>query len=298
MGLRFNPFTGNFDFTGGSSFDPHSPGPIGDVTPSTGAFTSITATPANDTSGLSITGGSITGSGATSFLNVTGTWNTTGSPDALSVNIVNTASGSSAMMIGLRRSGVIVGGISKTGDLTLRNIDGPIVSFSWFGNDRSGSMQLNGQSVSIEGPWRSISTQTGGIARFTALSASAVSTWFSLQDDEIVGSLSLRDGSTANQFRVANTFSSQTSYEMFSIDWKTEANVARVGPVVGSGGGTARTAKYYLVANGPFITSGSGDPEGVVSAPVGSLFTRTDGGVLTTLYVKQSGAGNTGWAAK
>lgn len=46
-------------------------------------------------------------------------------------------------------------------------------------------------------------------------------------------------------------------------------------------------------------TSGVGSPEGVVSAPVGSLYTRSDGGTNTTLYVKQiGGGGNTGWAAK
>jgi hypothetical protein len=45
-------------------------------------------------------------------------------------------------------------------------------------------------------------------------------------------------------------------------------------------------------------TSGVGSPEGVVTAVVGSLYTRTDGGAGTTLYVKQSGTGNTGWAAK
>jgi len=46
-----------------------------------------------------------------------------------------------------------------------------------------------------------------------------------------------------------------------------------------------------------FLT-GSGSPEGVNAAPVGSLYTRTDGGAGTTLYVKESGTGNTGWVAK
>jgi hypothetical protein len=41
-----------------------------------------------------------------------------------------------------------------------------------------------------------------------------------------------------------------------------------------------------------------GSPEGVVTAAVGSLALRTDGGASTTLYVKQSGTGNTGWVAK
>jgi len=44
---------------------------------------------------------------------------------------------------------------------------------------------------------------------------------------------------------------------------------------------------------------GSGSPEGVVSAPVGAVYHRTDGGAVTSFYVKESGStGNTGWVAK
>ena len=46
------------------------------------------------------------------------------------------------------------------------------------------------------------------------------------------------------------------------------------------------------------ITEGTGTPEGVVTATVGSLFARTNGGTGTTLYVKETGTGNTGWVAK
>lgn len=49
---------------------------------------------------------------------------------------------------------------------------------------------------------------------------------------------------------------------------------------------------------GPRWLHGSGSPEGVVSAPVGSFFSRTNGGAGTTFYVKESGTGNTGWVAK
>ncbi len=51
-------------------------------------------------------------------------------------------------------------------------------------------------------------------------------------------------------------------------------------------------------AAGPTISFGTGTPEAAVTAPMGSLFLRTDGGAATTLYVKTSGAGNTGWTAK
>ena len=47
-----------------------------------------------------------------------------------------------------------------------------------------------------------------------------------------------------------------------------------------------------------FFTVGSGSPEGSVTASVGALYTRTNGGANTTLYVKESGTGNTGWVAK
>jgi len=77
---------------------------------------------------------------------------------------------------------------------------------------------------------------------------------------------------------------------------------------------TVGTTGDFSLANGNFVvstsgkgvslpggitwTSGTGSPEGVVTAPVGSLYSRSDGGVLTSLYVKQSGSGNTGWAGK
>jgi hypothetical protein len=54
-----------------------------------------------------------------------------------------------------------------------------------------------------------------------------------------------------------------------------------------------------FTGNGSVIwRCGANTPEGAVTAPVGSLFTRTDGGANTTLYVKESGTGNTGWVAK
>ncbi|NBU72072.1 MAG: hypothetical protein EBS53_11610 [Bacteroidetes bacterium] len=39
-------------------------------------------------------------------------------------------------------------------------------------------------------------------------------------------------------------------------------------------------------------------PEGAVTAPIGSLYSRINGGAGTSFYVKESGTGNTGWVAK
>jgi hypothetical protein len=44
--------------------------------------------------------------------------------------------------------------------------------------------------------------------------------------------------------------------------------------------------------------SGTGSPEGVVTAEVGTMYLRLDGSTSTTAYFKTSGSGNTGWTAK
>jgi hypothetical protein len=57
----------------------------------------------------------------------------------------------------------------------------------------------------------------------------------------------------------------------------------------GPGGSTAPDCGIYF---------GTGTPEGAVTAGVGSLYQRRDGGAGTSLYVKQTGTGNTGWVGK
>src|SRR5215203_2917226 len=58
--------------------------------------------------------------------------------------------------------------------------------------------------------------------------------------------------------------------------------------------GAVRVAETVNATNGFLIgelkiLKGAGSPEGVVNAPAGSLFLRTDGGPTSTLYVKTSG---------
>lgn len=68
---------------------------------------------------------------------------------------------------------------------------------------------------------------------------------------------------------------------------------------------TARWQRWYssLVSSitllGTRTQTGSGDPNGVVTANRGTIYLRTDGAAGTTLYVKETGDNtNTGWAAK
>jgi hypothetical protein len=83
-----------------------------------------------------------------------------------------------------------------------------------------------------------------------------------------------------------------------------------IGLVVGLVLGTALIVGAQTVGVGRFtllrigvttqdtrIRAGTGTPEAVVTGNVADLFLRTDGGAGTSFYVKESGAGNTGWAA-
>lgn len=58
------------------------------------------------------------------------------------------------------------------------------------------------------------------------------------------------------------------------------------------------TWSSFRVGRNNAWTISTGTPEGAVVAPIGTLFFRLDGGAGATLYVKESGTGNTGWAAK
>jgi hypothetical protein len=46
------------------------------------------------------------------------------------------------------------------------------------------------------------------------------------------------------------------------------------------------------------LYEGVGSPEGVVVATPGSIYANTAGGAGATLWVKESGVGDTGWIAK
>lgn len=86
-----------------------------------------------------------------------------------------------------------------------------------------------------------------------------------------------------------------SSSEIFRVQNKYSGTYGGFPPVF-------RAATGYVAlgtdASGVKIYYGAGSPNGTYIGTVGSLFLRTDGGASTTLYVKESGTGNTGWVAK
>lgn len=77
--------------------------------------------PAN-TVGIGATGYSLTGSADASFMDIAGTWNTTGTPSAIKLNITDTASNGSSLLVQLQVGGVNRFRVDKNGNVTVSNV--------------------------------------------------------------------------------------------------------------------------------------------------------------------------------
>lgn len=96
-----------------------------------------TFTPAANTEAITVTGFSLTGANAQSILDLTGTWNTSGQPSAIKLNITDTASIASSFLLDMR-----VGGVQKF----YVQKDGSFVSGS-FSVSADGSFSAGGDFV-------------------------------------------------------------------------------------------------------------------------------------------------------
>jgi len=125
------------------------------------------------------------------------------------------------------------------------------------------------------------------------------------------GGLELNDGETGDRNTVIDLHSDDTNTD-FSSRILRGGGVNGTYSMVNAGTGamlfgTNSVSRVQIpgnenavqfVSNAVKITTGTGSPEGVVTAAVSSIYLRADGGANTSLWVKESGAGNTGWVSK
>lgn len=79
-----------------------------------------------------------------------------------------------------------------------------------------------------------------------------------------------------------------------AVNYATGVITLGGGTPTSSAGTISQTSAYFVGVD----LTGTGTPEGVVTANPGSVYTNLSGGAGTTLYIKESGTGNTGWIAK
>lgn len=188
-------------------------------------FTGLqTITQASANAGIiASTGYSLTGSNATNMIDLAGTWNTSGAPTAISLNMTNTASGAAALLIDLQVGGVSQFKVSKGG----------IVTSTFSGQLSAGA----GATVAVS----EISLQsTNKIAWYSG-------NVFTTADTGLIrvsaGVLSLNDGSTTTtnyrDLRVRDVFTNDASFLIRTLTTITGGSTANVptlttGPVTGN----------------------------------------------------------------
>jgi hypothetical protein len=152
--------------------------------------------------------------------------------------------------------------------------------------------QLRVNSVGPEGAITAISVAAPGLYQAPPANHVAVDTGIATFDLTNAGSTPI-----AFKIDVSGIFQTIVFEDINNVPWLTKPPyVSREG--VPSGYPYVPGGIRVGGVGGPFWLSGAGAPNGQVEAPVGSLYSRTDGGAGTTLYVKETGSDNTGWIPK
>jgi hypothetical protein len=81
-------------------------------------ITSLALAPGANGSPLVASGYSLTGANAQSLLDLSGTWNTSGTPIAIKLNITDTASNAASLLMDLQKGGVSQFSVSRSGRIT------------------------------------------------------------------------------------------------------------------------------------------------------------------------------------
>lgn len=176
---------------------------------------------------IAITPEALTGSAAGSSLDIAQTWNTTGTPTALKLNVTDTASNANSLLMDLQVGGSGRLSVRKTGAVLSKSF----IASSW---DASGQITLNYFGFGLELPGNRAVAWNDGIA----------SSGFPdvLLYRDAAATLAQRNGANAQTFRIYNTTDSGiTNYERGFVGWSS--NTLRIGTEKG-GTGTARALEF------------------------------------------------------
>jgi len=228
-----------------------------------GARLSITA-PANS-SALSSTGYSLTGSNAQSMIDLAGTWNTTGTPTLIKANVTDTASNASSLLIDLQVGGVTQLNASKTGGLTSA-ITGSARVIQWNGNNNYIGSTSNQIIISSYGGALNVSNTI--VSTTLPLGIGGVIGQNAILIGEAANTLALRNGANAQAFNIYNTYTSGSVFERGFMRWVS--NVLEIG-----------TEHVGASARGISFKTGGTERIGIGAAGIVAV----TGGVTATSYV-------------
>ena len=218
------------------------------------------AAAANDTA-IAVTGYSLTGSDATSMIDLAGTWNTTGTPTALKLDVTDTASNAASLLMDLQADSVSMFQVFKDGDvdIPLNKRLGSTGSWFQYNNKASawyGNSTLRAYIFVVNASFGGISIDPGFSYCWGTTAASTLESNNDLKLwRDAAGTLAQRDGTNAQEFRVYNTYTDASNYERLAFDWATTSNVARIRSTAAGTGTTRPLAIDAYAMNGAPTTS-------------------------------------------
>ena len=158
---------------------------------------------------VDITPESLTGSAATSSLSIAQTWNTTGTPTAIDLNVTDTASNASSNLLNLR-----VGGTSQ---FRVRK-DGSVEVAGGIGVGTVGGNQNFYAANNLGGGVTGMQQSSTAIIGWTS-GAQAVSSADLVIRRDAANTLAQRNGVNAQAFNIYNTYTDASNYERGFVRW-------------------------------------------------------------------------------
>ena len=188
--------------------------------------------------------------------------------------------------------------VQFTNDLTLSSIaiNGPNTDNGRLREPTDYAVDLVNKTITLTQSYPAGTTVTLGYLDATAQTVDGV---------EIFETIAVMQGAKTTNGKIGYLSAAGRAgmFEWSSIDnsAKVTADTQQgiyVAPASDPTGASGAWVRQYEILSSTMFGVMTGTPEGVVVAPIGKMFLRTDGGASTTFYVKESGTSNTGWVAK
>ena len=215
-------------------------------------LTKATITAGANSQAIVSTGYSLTGSNAQSLIDLAGTWNTTGTPTAIKLNVTDTASNAASKLLDLQVGGGSQIYVAKNGDVT------------WGGSPVFRSLS----TISIDSTTYFNSTTAAG-SRAAATNGFVVGSSYAYKFSSTSGAngspdlylyrdaantLALRNSTAQQTMNVYGTYTDASNYRRVAITMTT-AGVASIAP---AGAGTGASGNVLHISGLPTSNPGPG----------------------------------------